>query len=262
MGFSKFKLTAAGIMLAAHFSANAAMPVYAQDQTVSTVQDVMRYANELHLAYIKSPETRVNDNAHRGLTEVAAGLVERTSVEPKGVVGLDIENDDLLFFPFIYWPVSESTESLSPAAQTKVQHYLNNGGVILFDVRDQSIGLSESPALRRILGSLAIDPLVQLDKDHNLMRAHYLLSQMKGSSHGKNIWVEAPLSANGKRVSSVIISQENWSSAWRGLTHAKGSDGHKQAIRAGVNMVLYALTGDYKSDAIHTPTIDFKRTPR
>lgn len=263
MGFSKFKATAAGFILVAHFSATAVMPVYAQENYAqSAADDVMRYANELHLAYIKSPDTRTNDNAHRGLMEVASGLVERTSVEPKGVVGLDVENDPLLFFPFIYWPVSEQTEDLSPAAQTKVQNYLNNGGVILFDVRDQSVGLAQSPALRRILSGLAIDPLTQVNKDHTLAKSHYLLSLIKGSGNGQNIWVEAPLSANGNRVSSVIISQENWSGAWRGLTHIKGSEGHKQAIRAGINMVLYALTGDYKADAIHTPTIDFKRTPR
>jgi len=270
MGFSKFKAITGSIMLVGHFATSSLSPVHAQENTpqnnpITTGQstaDIMQYAHTLHLAYIKSPDARTNDNAHKGLMAVAAGLVERTSVEPKDVIGLDIEKDSLLFFPFIYWPISEQTEELSAAAQKKVRDYLNKGGVILFDVRDQSINLAESSALRRILGNLAINPLTQMDKDHIVMKSHYLLSQFRGSSNGQNIWVEAPLSANSNNVSSVIISQENWSGAWRGLTHTKGSEGHKQAIRAGVNMVLYALTGNYKSDAIHVPTINFKRTPK
>jgi hypothetical protein len=29
----------------------------------------------------------------------------------------------------------------------------------------------------------------------------------------------------------------------------------EQAIRAGINMVLYALTGNYKADQVHVPAL-------
>lgn len=258
-----FKTTTTRLMLAAGFALAAPLSLQAQETSNNpqpAVSDMVKYANAPHLAYIKTNSQADNEDINKGLLALSAALIERTSVEPKGVVGLDIENDTLLFFPFIYWPVEENAAALSPQAQKKLQDYLDNGGVILFDLQDQSVSLGESQGLKRILGGIAINPLVQSGEDHTVMKSHYLLSRLKGSSDGQSVWIEAPLGRGAANdVSSVIISQENWIGAWRGQTHSKESDAYDHALRAGVNMVLYALTGDYKNDPIHEPTVDYKR---
>ena len=55
----------------------------------------------------------------------------------------------------------------------------------------------------------------------------------------------------------------DWAGAWavdnqRRPQHASVPDGERQremAFRFGVNLVMYALTGNYKSDQVHVPAI-------
>lgn len=84
-------------------------------------------------------------------------MIERTSYEPEGIAGLDIEQDDLSLFPFIYWPVTAGTAPLSAQAQDKLQSYIDNGGMIVIDVRDQSLSPARSNHLKNILGNVRIN---------------------------------------------------------------------------------------------------------
>lgn len=257
-----FRHSTAGLLLAAGFTAASVSPGYAQEsvpQPTGVTPDVVKYASDLHLAYIRTSDTGVNNDAQEGLTALAVALVQKTSVEPKGVVGLDIENDSLAFFPFIYWPVTSDARALSVAAQKKVQDYINAGGVILFDVRDQSVDLSGENPLRRLLSGISLNPLVRMSEDGALTKSFYLVSRLPGSSNGTTIWIEAPLSGDGNDITSVIIGQENWAAAWRGRTVPQGSEAHEDALKSGINMVLPALTGTYKNDPIHQEQINYKR---
>ena len=74
----------------------------------------------------------------KGLTRV---LKERTAVEPGEPIAIDIESDELAFFPLIYWPVTTAQAQLSAQALAKVDTFMRNGGTILFDTRDQDTAL-------------------------------------------------------------------------------------------------------------------------
>lgn len=260
-----FKKTTAGLLLAA-FTAMAGMPAAAQStattptsapaSTSSNVQtSAIRYANDLHLAYIRSSSSRINDDSKAGLTNLSAQLIERTSVEPHGVVGLNIERDDLSFFPFIYWPVTKNEKPLSEQAQKKVQSYINTGGVILFDVRDQTAKLNKSKALRDMLGDIDIKPLAPMGQSHTLTKTFYLVTGLPGSNNYGNIWVETADANSQENVSSVIIGNKNWAGAWAGRTVSPDTDQEEMAIRAGINIVMFALSGNYKADQIQIPSI-------
>jgi hypothetical protein len=229
-----------------------------QSKRISAVR-AAKYANSLHLAYIKTSSGSVNNQAKTGVGALAARLNERTSVEPEGVVGLDIEKDPLVFFPFIYWPVTRDVEELSPYAQKKVQNYINNGGIIVFDLLDKSEKLSNSKALRRLLGGVNIKPLVKMDRDHTLAHTFYVIQGLPGSNRRSPVWIEAPGNDNSEDVSSVIISQSNWAGAWAGINLMPKSKEYEAAIRAGVNMVMFALTGGYKRDGLHAESIAARR---
>ena len=66
-------------------------------------------------------------------------------------------------------------------------------------------------------------------------------------------------------VSPVIIGGNSWAEAWAedefgGPRYVIGSgyDGERQrelALRFGINLVMYALTGNYKADQVHVPAL-------
>ena len=104
----------------------------------ASAQSTMDLANGTWLAHISSGDPALDSVAHKGLQNLDTILTARTSVEPAGVVMVDPERDDLAFFPLIYWPISPSSPALSSKAITAIQFYLDHGGVILFDTRDQA----------------------------------------------------------------------------------------------------------------------------
>ncbi len=55
-------------------------------------------------------------------------------------IGIDLERDDLSFYPLLYWPMDPRQKALSARALARVSDYVRQGGTILFDTRDLSIG--------------------------------------------------------------------------------------------------------------------------
>jgi len=212
----------------------------------------------------------------RGLTNV---LALRTAVEGADPVGVDLERDDLSFFPFLYWPVTPTQPIPSDTAYAKLNHYLRTGGMILFDTRDAGFGGGEGPEARKLQGlarSLDIPPLERVPSDHVLTRTFYLLRDFPGRHAGRDVWVEAappdaqlvegmPFRNLNDGVTPVIVGGNDWAGAWaiddRGnpvFPVGRGDAGERQreiAYRFGVNLVMYALTGNYKSDQVHVPAL-------
>lgn len=223
----------------------------AADEVVTATPAEIAYATQLHLAYVTSASARVNDTAQSGLSALADTLTRRTNIHPAGVVGLDIERDDLSLFPFIYWPISADDTPISPQARDKVQRYLNNGGMILFDIRGNTAEIGNVQAIADVVGPLSISPLEQLDEEHTLTRSFYLLSTLRGSFNYQRIWVEQDGPEGVESVSNVIIGENDWAAAWAARSVPEGSRPHELSLRAGINMLMYVLTGDYKSDQLH-----------
>ncbi len=73
--------------------------------------------------------------------------------------------------------------------------------------------------------------------------------------------------ASGNRyndgVSSVVIGSNDWAGAWAIDDDGQplfpvvpgGERQREMAYRFGVNWVMYALTGNYKTDQVHVPAI-------
>lgn len=258
------KKKAAGILLAA-FTAFAGTSHAEAQQTPATpaapagtenaAAGPAQYASGKYLAYIKTPSAHVNTQSYEGLTTLANTLIERTAYEPEGIAGIDLEQDDISLFPFIYWPVTAATPPLSEKAQEKLQDYIDNRGVLVIDIRDQSISLSNSSRLRQILGNVRINALEVMEEGHSLTKSFYLVSDLRGSNNFGKVWVEKDHTDSRDHVSSVIIAQKNWAAAWAGSTLAGRPEAYEKALRSGVNMIMYALSGNYKQDALHTPII-------
>jgi hypothetical protein len=233
------------------------------------------------LAHVLTGDARVDDVAQAGLLGLGDVLFSRTSVEPAAPMSVDIERDELAFFPFIYWPVTASQTLPSAAAYARLNDYLRTGGMILFDTRDGDVAgmagnSAEGQALQRLAAGLDIPPLEQMPPDHVLTRTFYLLRDFPGRFVQSPLWVEAappgaeqvegmPFRNLNDGVTPVVIGGNDWASAWainaQGaplLPVGRGFAGERQremAYRFGVNLVMHVLTGNYKSDQVHVPAL-------
>ncbi len=95
-----------------------------------------------------------------------------------------------------------------------------------------------------------------------LARAFYLLSEYPGRTGGDTVWVQRQGDRSNDDVSPVVIGSNDWASAWAvdraGRNTVAVDGGPRQrtlAYRFGVNLVMYALTGNYKGDQVHVPHI-------
>jgi hypothetical protein len=244
----------------------------------------MKATIETRLAYVVTGDTEVDGISKSGLQGLTLFLAQRTALEAGEPVGLDISRDELSFFPLIYWPVVPGAAKPSPAALARIDAYMKNGGTVLFDTRDAIMappgpgGANRSPgmlALRNILSSLDIPELEPVSRDHVLTKTFFLLKDFPGRFNAGQLWVEALPTADeqadeskrparaGDGVSSIIISSNDFAGAWatRGdgqamLPLVPGEPRQREfAFRAGVNIVMYTLTGNYKADQVHVPAL-------
>ena len=122
---------------------------------------------------------------------------------------------------------------------------------ILFDTREEGIG-PNALQLRKLTAALNIPALQPIGKDHVLGKTFYLLRSFPGRLDNAPFWVETRSLSGRDGVSSVMIGGNDWAAAWAD-THP--SRRQEMALRFGINLVLYALTGNYKADQIHVPFI-------
>jgi hypothetical protein len=246
--------------------------------------DVPQSALETKLAYVVTGNADVDAISKAGLAGLTLFLAQRTALEPGDPIGLDISRDELAFYPLIYWPIVPGAPRPSDAALKRIDTYMKDGGTVLFDTRDAVVapagpgGETRSPGmleLRQILSSLDIPELEPVPRDHVLTKTFYLLRDFPGRFTGGQLWVEALPATDaedetsgrpargGDGVSSIIITSNDFAGAW-----ATRSDGQPMlpmvdsqprqrelAFRAGVNIVMYTLTGNYKADQVHVPAL-------
>ena len=233
----------------------------------------------VRLGYVLTGDTRVDDTSRAGLRGLGQRLYERTTIEPAAPLSVNLESDELLFFPFLYWPVTSDQPAPSAAAYAKLNRYLRTGGMILFDTRDGDMPGGQTPEARRLqllAAPLDIPPLEILPEDHVFTRSFYLLQDFPGRHNNRDLWVEAappdaelaegmPFRNLNDGVTPVVIGGNDWAAAWalddRDLPMfpiGNGYAGERQreiATRFGINLIMHVLTGNYKSDQVHVPAL-------
>ncbi|MDB5491427.1 MAG: N-terminal double-transrane domain protein, partial [Micavibrio sp.] len=88
-----------------------------------------------------------------------------------------------------------------------------------------------------------------------LTKSFYLLRSFPGRYDNNALWVEEASASGRDGVSSVLVGGNDWASAWAGVSPPEGSNQQEIALRFGVNLVMYTLTGNYKADQVHVPYI-------
>lgn len=238
----------------------------------STDSFALNASLETHLAYVITGDTDVDNISQAGLAGLSKILTSRTAFEPAEAIGVDITKDELAFFPLLYWPMTPAQPPLSPQTYQRIDTYLRNGGTIFFDTRDQDTAApgqtgTGTETLRRLLERMDIPALKQVSKDHVLTRTYYLLSDFPGRWQGGPLWLEVNGNSQGAisrdGVSPIIIGANDYAAAWARDTSGRamfpcvpgGEMQREMAMRVGINIVMYALTGNYKSDQVHVPAL-------
>ena len=236
--------------------------------------------SEVVLAHVETGDPRLDEVALAGLRGISDTLWRRTSIEPAAPISVNLESDELSFFPFLYWPIHADQPLPSVEAYAKLNRYLRGGGMILFDTRDADIARfgQASPngrKLQQLARALDIPALEPLPEDHVLTRTFYLLQDFPGRHASRDVWVEAAANAEqvegmpfrnlNDNVTPVVIGGNDWASAWatdeagnRMFPVGRGFAGERQrelSLRFGVNLIMHVLTGNYKSDQVHVPAL-------
>jgi hypothetical protein len=242
----------------------------------------LRATARVAFGYVLTGDASTDEVSRAGLTGLIRVLAARTAVEAGDPVGVNVNADEIAFFPILYWPVLANARPLSDATLAKIDAYMKEGGMIIFDTRDYGQGMpsgfspqqggSTGTALQRLLGRLDIPRLEPVPDGHVLTKSFYLLRGFPGRWDGGQLWVEAEDNESveqGRRarhadgVSSILVTANDFAAAWalddrnRPIypTVPGGEAQREMAFRAGINIVMYALTGNYKADQVHVPAL-------
>jgi hypothetical protein len=227
------------------------------------------------LAYVVSADARVDEASRQGLLSLSWVLARRTSLLPGEPVGVDPARDELSFYPLLYWPIVAGRPQPPQQAIARISAFMKLGGTIVFDTRDAPASRPDGPPtpetrwLRQLLAGVDIPELAPVPADHVVTKTFYLLDGFVGRYASGTTWIEAlpPAPADGGArparsgdgVSPVIITSNDLAAGWASdstgeslyaLTPGAGRQ-HELALRGGVNLVMYTLTGNYKADQVH-----------
>ncbi len=250
---------------------------------VTPLEDkALQATSKVSFGYIVTGDAAVDNVSREGLGGLVKILAFRTSVEVAGVSPISIDNDDIAFFPILYWPVLPNAQALREATLAKIDAYMKEGGLIIFDTKDYGQGLPSGfnvnrggdtgTALQRLLGRLDIPRLEPVPEAHVLTRAFYLLRSFPGRWDGGQLWVEADAAENAEQgrkarradgVTSIMVTSNDFASAWALDDRNRpiypvvpgGESQREMSFRAGINIVMHALTGNYQADQVHVPAL-------
>lgn len=167
--------------------------------------------------------------------------------------------DPLLFAsPFLFVAGTRDFAPFTPTEVERLRTWVEAGGTLVGDDAAGTPGHGFDAAFRRELERiLPTARLERLPADHTVFKSFFLVRTVAGAR------VVSPflegLTLQGR--TAVIYSPNNLLGAfardplgrWVDPCAPGGERQRRQAFHLGVNIVMYALCGDYKQDRIHLP---------
>ncbi|RMF86411.1 MAG: DUF4159 domain-containing protein [Nitrospinota bacterium] len=188
----------------------------------------------------------------------------RTSIEVrKERQVITLLDPDLFSYPFLYLAGGEPFEPFTEEEVEVLRLFLTYGGFLLIEDTMGYKGLGFDRFIREQIRRIFPDrALERLPHDHTVYRSFYLI-QSVGGRRIVNPYLEG---VNVDNWTPLIYSQNDLAGAWERdfLGNWKydvipGGEAQRfQAFMLGVNLIMYALTENYKQDRIHIPFINRK----
>tara|TARA_Y100001968_G_scaffold144395_1_gene131873 strand:+ start:1146 stop:1772 length:627 start_codon:yes stop_codon:yes gene_type:complete len=167
-----------------------------------------------------------------------------------------LEDPRLFRMPFVVLSGASAFAPLSDAALANLRLFLRDGGFLFIDDASGRDSSDFDRCVRRDLKrALPGSPLVPIGRDHAVYRSFFLLGAVSGRvmirPHLEGVW-------QGD-ITPVLYSRNDlFGALWRSpgggyaLDVVPGRERQRgQALRLAINVVLFALTGNYKRDAVH-----------
>jgi|TARA_B110000014_G_C20126276_1_gene600286 hypothetical protein len=203
-----------------------------------------------------------NDNPRpEALRSLLAQVTRRTSIEVnREPIELNISDPALFRHPFIYMGGDQEFDPFPEKDLKVLRNYLSYGGFLFIDDNSAQAESAFDVSIRKmILALFPQNPLRKIQRDHSIYRSFYLLNTVSGRSIVKP-YLQG-ISIKGRTV--LVYSSNDQAGAWSlnklgQWNYDVIAGGHKQrqlSIRLGVNIIMYALTLDYKKDMVHLPII-------
>ena len=208
--------------------------------------------------HYKGGESNPNPTAAGSLLSQVA---RRTSIEiNRDPLKIKLLSPKLYRYPFIYMAGNKKFEPFSQNELHRLRDYLSYGGFLLVDDNSAKAHSDFDSSVRGMIDELFPQiPLQKISRDHSVFRSFYLINRVTGRIQ-INPYLEG-INIKGRTV--LIYSTNDLGGAWARdklgqWTHDTigGSNRQRQlTIRLGVNIIMYALTLDYKKDMVHLPII-------
>ncbi|MEX0808378.1 MAG: DUF4159 domain-containing protein [Dongiaceae bacterium] len=253
----------AALLFLIAFAAPAAAQEMASPASDLSDEAIIEAVGVTRLAFVATGDDDVDATTMAGLQGLTLILHQRTAAELGTPVAIHPDRDEIAFYPILYWAVTQGQPPLDETGRNRINEFMRNGGMVVFDLRDPGVTGLGASALQTMTAGLDIPPLTPLPAEHVLARTFYLLREFPGRWSGGTVWVERAEGRVNDGVASVIVGSNDWAAAWATdelgrpmFPVVPGGDRQREfAFRFGVNLAMYALTGNYKSDQVHIPSI-------
>ncbi|MFZ4762945.1 MAG: DUF4159 domain-containing protein [Alphaproteobacteria bacterium] len=248
-----------------HIAPLSAAPISA-DKTDNALT-LCGHGEALCLGYVETGDSDIDKISALGLEHLGEVLQARTSINNTAVIKVNWHDAPLPLFTLVYWPITEHTSVDAPAMK-KLNGWLDKGGMVLMDTRDANAPNQQTRQnLQAISATLDIPPMAMVEYNPQntpvLAKSFYLLKEFPGRFTGEPLWADVRAASDHDGVSTLLVGSHDWAGAWAtskaGIpllpTTPGGETQREMALRFGVNLVMYSLTGNYKADQVHVPFI-------
>jgi hypothetical protein len=176
---------------------------------------------------------------------------------------ITLKDDALFSSPFLVMLNNGKFTGFSDTERKTLVRYITNGGILVIE---DSTAYKQSEFDKKI--KVEMDKMfpdkrfTKLPKEHPIFRSFYLLRSIAGRKLTNNYLEGLDIDNRG----AVIYSQNDVFGAWLRdkfgnyfLECIPGGENQRfEAQKLTLNIIIYSLTGTYKSDYVHKPFIEDK----
>jgi hypothetical protein len=197
-----------------------------------------------------------------GTRRLAWELEKRTSIEVL-LDPVEVKLSDeagLRQYPFLYLSGDAALPTFDEADVGRLRRHLQAGGFLLVDGAEARPGGDFDRSVRALVARLfPREPLTRISPEHVIYKSFYLLKAPVGRVAAVP-FLEG-VTHDGRLV--IVYSQNDLGGAWARDNLGQwehevlpGGDQQRElAFRLGINLAMYALCLDYKTDQVHVPFI-------
>ena len=195
--------------------------------------------------------------------DIVAFLLTTTSIQPQRQRRtLKITDPELFSSPFLMILGSGEFPRFTDEERLILRRYVSNGGLIFVEDSSGMRGSRFDEGFRREIAAVFPElPLRRLPGDHPLYRAYYLLRKVGGRLNmpyleGVDITNRTVLVYSTNDIIGAWAKDRFGNYLWE--CPPGGQAQRFEAQKLTLNLIMYLVTGTYKSDAIHQPFLKQK----